>query len=107
MTVKKVSQVLNQAKESLKLLETLEKETLAKARTLVKLPIPKNTKNLTNDKILASLKKLGLATRAEVDVLRARVDKLEAAFATASEQRAKKTSTKNAAQPSAETIPHS
>jgi polyhydroxyalkanoate synthesis regulator phasin len=67
----KVSQVLNQAKDSLKLLETLEKEALAKARSFVKLPNP-------DDRILAGLRKLGVATQAEVEELKVRVEELEA-----------------------------
>jgi polyhydroxyalkanoate synthesis regulator phasin len=73
-----ISQVINQAKESLKLLETLEKETLAKARSFVKLPNSEERLRATNDKILQGLRKLGVATQAEVDELRARVESLEA-----------------------------
>ncbi|OFZ18784.1 MAG: hypothetical protein A2X94_06190 [Bdellovibrionales bacterium GWB1_55_8] len=66
-----VNKVLSQAKESLKILEV--------ARTFVKLP--SNPKELTNEKILASLKKLGVATQEEVQSLRARVEELEATVA--------------------------
>lgn len=75
--VSKVSRVLSQARESLKLLETLEKETLAKARTFVRNPIPVSRKRLTNDKIIASLKSLGMATRTEVEQLERKVEALE------------------------------
>ena len=68
MAVKKrVNKVINQAKEqakqSLKILETLEKETLAKAKEFVKIPIPSDPKKMTNDEILASLRKIGLAPK--------------------------------------------
>jgi hypothetical protein len=76
-TKSKVSQVWNQARESLKLLETLEKETFAKARTFVKNPLPANRKRLTNEKILASLQTLGVASRAEIKALEAKVDLLQ------------------------------
>lgn len=75
--VSKVSRVFTQARESLKLLETLEKETLAKARTFVRNPIHVSRKKLTNDKIAASLKSLGVATRAEVEQLERKVEALQ------------------------------
>ncbi len=78
----RVSLVINQARESLKLLETLEKETLAKARTFVRNPIPANRKRLTNEKILSSLRSLGVATRSEVQVLDQRLQNIEAELAT-------------------------
>jgi polyhydroxyalkanoate synthesis regulator phasin len=83
---KRVNKVIDQAKQSLKILEALEKETLAKAKSFVKIPIYGDPKKMTNDKILASLKKLGLATQAEVDSLRLRVEKLEAQLALHSEE---------------------
>ncbi len=52
----KVSRVWSQARESLRLLETLEKETLARARTFVRNPLPRNRRRTTNDKILASVR---------------------------------------------------
>jgi polyhydroxyalkanoate synthesis regulator phasin len=76
-TKNKVSQVLHQARESLKILETLEKETLAKARTFVRNPLAMDRKRLTNEKILASLKSLGVASQSEVDELQAKVEHLE------------------------------
>jgi hypothetical protein len=79
-TKEKVAQVFNQAKESLKILETLEKETLAKARSFVKIPTSAERRRLTNDRILNSLKKLGVATRSEVDTLEERIQKLESAL---------------------------
>lgn len=76
---KRVGKVIDQAKQSLKILEMLEKETLSKAKDFVK--VTGDPKKLTNDKILASLRKLGVPTQAEVDALRARVEKLEAQLA--------------------------
>jgi polyhydroxyalkanoate synthesis regulator phasin len=81
---KRVGKVIKQAKQSLKILETLEKETMKKAKTFASLAstIPSSSsdaaKKMTNDKILSSLKKLGVPTQAEVDSLRARIEKLEA-----------------------------
>lgn len=90
MAVKKqvnkvIDQAKHQAKQSLKILETLEKETLAKAKDFIKIPISGDPKKMTNEKILLSLKKLGVATQAEVESLRMRVEKLEAQLALRSE----------------------
>ncbi len=74
----RVAQVLHQAKESLKILETLEKETLARARNFVKFPSASDRQKMTNAKILASLKKLGVATQGDLEGLQARVHQLEA-----------------------------
>ena len=87
MAVKKrVDKVLSQAKQSLKLLESIEKGTLAKAKDFVKIPIAGDPKKMTNEKILLSLKKLGVATQSEVDALRLRVEKLEAQLALQNER---------------------
>jgi branched-subunit amino acid aminotransferase/4-amino-4-deoxychorismate lyase len=108
--VSKVSRVLTQARESLKLLETLEKETLAKARTFVRNPIKvdRNTERLA-----ASLKSLGFATRAEVERLEGRIEELQAEVtglreAMASSQSSKKGANKATATrpPSAEAFPN-
>jgi polyhydroxyalkanoate synthesis regulator phasin len=80
-TKEKMTQVFNQAKESLKLFENFEKETIAKAKTFVKIPISGNPKTITNDKILASLKKIGVSTQSELDSLRLRIEKLEGEIA--------------------------
>jgi hypothetical protein len=82
---KRVNKVIDQARQSLKILETLEKETLAKAKSFIKIPIYGDSKKMTNDKILASLKKLGVASQSEIDSLRLRVEKLEAQIALAAE----------------------
>ncbi len=78
-TKEKVGRAIAQAKESLKLLEVLEKEAVAKARSFVRLPVDR--KKLTSERVLASLKKLGVATRDELTALQSRVEKLEAELA--------------------------
>jgi polyhydroxyalkanoate synthesis regulator phasin len=76
---KSVGKVINQAKQSLKILEALEKETFKKAKTFASaIPTSDDAKKLTNDKIISSLRKLGVPTQSEVDALRARIEKLEA-----------------------------
>jgi|GEM_PF-1824861 len=80
-TKAKMTEVINQAKASLKVLENFEKETLAKAKTFVKIPITGNPKTLTNDKILASLKKVGVSTQDDLESLRLRIEKLEGEIA--------------------------
>jgi hypothetical protein len=78
---RQMSRMLTQARESLRLLETLEKETLAKARTFVRNPLrvsrPSLSASLRNDKIAASLRSLGVASRAEVEKLERRIAQLE------------------------------
>jgi polyhydroxyalkanoate synthesis regulator phasin len=78
---KVIDQARNQAIESFKLLEALEKEAVSKAKTLVSLPNSAARKKLTNDRILRSLKKLGVATQSEVSTLEARITKLESLLA--------------------------
>ncbi|MCM2324162.1 MAG: hypothetical protein NDJ90_12955 [Oligoflexia bacterium] len=75
-TKDKVGEVISQAKASLKILEMLEKETLAKAKGFVKNPA--NAKQLTNEKFLGGLKKIGVASERDIQALRARVEQLEA-----------------------------
>lgn len=81
-TKAKMTEVFNQAKASLKVLENFEKETLAKAKTFVKIPVSRNSKTLTtNEKILASLKKVGVSTQDDLASLRLRIEKLEGELA--------------------------
>lgn len=80
-----VTKVLSQAKESLKVLEALEKEALAQIKNF-KIPSAAERKRLTNETILASLKKIGVATQTEVDELRSRIESLEAQIATGKTQ---------------------
>jgi hypothetical protein len=75
-SVSKVSKMFQQARESLKLLETLEKETLAKAKLFVRKPLRFDRRKQTNDRILSSLKGIGVATRAEVEALELKVEQL-------------------------------
>lgn len=76
-TKEQVSKVFDQARKSLHVLRTLEKETLEKARTFVRIPSAAERKQLTQERILASLKKLGVATQSEVDALQVKVKHLE------------------------------
>ena len=110
--VSKVSRVLSQARESLKLLETLEKETLAKAKTFVRNPMRLSGKRLTNDKITATLKSLGVATRGEIleleqkiEEMRNELDEIHKSLAqTGALKRASKPASRPA--PSAESFPN-
>jgi hypothetical protein len=70
-----VLKILNQAKDSLKVLQTLEKETMAKARTFVP-----EQRRLTNEKILTGLKRMGVATQDEVQALSSKIKSLESAM---------------------------
>lgn len=73
----KITQILSQARESLRILRILENETLLKAKRLVKLPKATERKKLKNDRILSSLKKVGVATRADLLELYEKVQMLE------------------------------
>lgn len=59
--------IMNQAKESLKMVETFASQ----------IPALKTGKEATNQKILASLKSLGLVSREELEALEDRVKSLE------------------------------
>jgi hypothetical protein len=76
MSKEKLDKIVSQAKDSLKILEALQKEGVARARSMMHLPSKDLAKQLTNEKIVASLKKLGLATRSEVRDLEKRVEEL-------------------------------
>lgn len=67
----KVADVFEQAPARLK-------ETLSLARALLNDRLPKDSMEQTNQKIMASLRKLGVATRAEVEALEERIETLEA-----------------------------
>jgi hypothetical protein len=79
-TKRKVSNAIQQAKESLKILETLERESFAKIRSLFKIPTPEERKRITNERILASLRRIGVATQSDLDRLNAKVERLEFAL---------------------------
>ena len=80
-TKAKMTEVFNQAKASLRVFENFEKETLAKAKTFVKIPIAGNPKTITNETILASLRKMGVCTQRDLEPLRLRIEKLEGEIA--------------------------
>jgi polyhydroxyalkanoate synthesis regulator phasin len=110
--VSKVSRVLNQARESLKLLETLEKETLTKARNFVRNPIKLNRKPKSEqkieqkqDKIAATLKSLGVVTRSELDQLVRKVDSLQSELAEIHALLAQNGGIKRAAKPAPRSVP--
>jgi uncharacterized small protein (DUF1192 family) len=84
----KVSQALNQARESLKLLEILEKETLAKAKTLVKNPL--------KSKRVKPVEAPALVTLEEFNLLKNRVAELEAQVETLKSAKATKSAGKSA-----------
>lgn len=73
-----VLKAFSQAKDSLKLLEALEKEAVAKAKNYVKIPNAEETVKQANEILVSSLSKAGLATTAEVAALEARIAALEA-----------------------------
>jgi len=100
-TQNKFSQLVQQAKDSLKVLEMLEKEAVAKAREFVKIPNGADRMKMTNDKILSSLKKLGLATREEVQTLEAKIEKLEHDLTLAKKSKSKEKDTTHTAEKSA------
>lgn len=75
-TKEKVGEVIRQAKASLKILEVLEKEAVAKARGFI--PSAARGRRLTHSGIASSLKKMGVASLSEVQDLRTRVERLEA-----------------------------
>ncbi len=67
----KVSDMFEQA-------PTRFKETLELARALLNDRLPKDPMDQANQKILATLRKLGVATQAEVQALEERLETLEA-----------------------------
>lgn len=75
-TKETLDKVLAQAKDSVKVLEALQKEGLARARSMMQMPSAELARQLTNEKVVASLKKLGLATRSEVRELEKKVEEL-------------------------------
>jgi len=65
--MKNFRKTIQQAQDSLKILETLEKEVVSRAKAFSKLP--KRFPIAADEKILASLKALGLVTQAEFTAL--------------------------------------
>ncbi|MGK5089110.1 hypothetical protein WDW86_16255 [Bdellovibrionota bacterium FG-2] len=73
-----ITKRIEKTKESLiKLLEMLEQETVARAQKFVKNAIPKDRGKLADEKILAGLKKLGVASQSEIKAIKDRLDKIE------------------------------
>jgi polyhydroxyalkanoate synthesis regulator phasin len=86
-----LDQVIDQAKGSA--FETWQAAKKFVNLKSVKLPpeLTRNRRELTDKRILSSLKKLGLATKAEVRLLESRIEKLEAQLK--GQVKAKKSST--------------
>lgn len=80
MILKKTIELIQQTKESLKILSIFEKETVAKVGNYIKIPNAAERKRLTNQRILSSLQKIGVATHEEVEVLEAKIARLEIAL---------------------------
>lgn len=72
----KIDQLLEQAKESVKVLESLQKEGVNRVRSILQGSSKDLAQKIANEKVVASLKKIGLATRAEVRELEKRVEDL-------------------------------
>ena len=65
------------SKQASKLFDIFDHATLEKLRIWTRIPNAEERKRLTNERIMASLKKVGVAPQSEVDDLRAKVEKLE------------------------------
>ncbi len=72
----RVDKVLGQAKDSLRVLESLQKEGLALAKSFIETPVASRTKKFTNEKIAKNLGKIGIATREEVRALEKKIENL-------------------------------
>ncbi len=83
--------VFDQAKRSL---ATIEKQTVAKARTFVKIPSALERRQMTRDRILSSLQKLGVATQSELSELHSKIRKLENELHTSKKKSSGKSKTK-------------
>lgn len=76
-TKEKLDKVMAQAKESMKVLETLQKEGMSRAKSILEqVPAKDLAQKVANERVVAGLKKLGLATRSEVRELEKRVEEL-------------------------------
>lgn len=65
--------LLAQAKESVQVLEALQKEGMARAKEYIN---TEKASQVANDRLVSTLKKLGLATRSEVRDLEKKVEEL-------------------------------
>ncbi len=79
---KKLDKFVGQAKDSLKVLESLQKEGMSMAKHLVELPVADKTKKFANEKIVKNLHKIGLATTDEIKELDKRLQELSAELKT-------------------------
>lgn len=93
----KVEQILAQAKESVKVLEALQQEGMNRVRAMLDVPAKNAAQKLANEKLVSSLKKVGLATRSEVRELEKRVEELASELRTQINQisKAQRKSTKS------------
>ena len=71
-----LDKVLSQAKASVKVIESLQKEGIDRAKNYIHIPSKEARRRFADEKILAGLKKLGLATREEVQELNDRLEDL-------------------------------
>lgn len=81
-TKQRVDRLIAQAKDSMKVLDALQKEGVARARALLHVPSKDLAQKLTNEKVVASLRKIGLASRSEVRELEKKVEELAAELRT-------------------------
>ena len=72
----RVDKILGQAKDSLRVLDSLQKEGISLARSFIEIPVASRTRKFTNDKIVKNLGKIGLATREEVRALEKKIENL-------------------------------
>lgn len=71
-TKETIEKIVAQAKESVKVLEALQKEGMARAKSMVHIP----TKDEATEKFIGALKKMGLATRDDVRALERKIEEL-------------------------------
>jgi hypothetical protein len=79
----KVKRVISHARESLKLFETIEQRAIGRAKRLIKVSlVPRSVRvrRKQDEKLMTELKSLGLATAQDLQELKERVRRLEAAL---------------------------
>ncbi|HRK02070.1 MAG TPA: phasin family protein [Oligoflexia bacterium] len=86
-TKETLDKILGQAKESVKVLELLQHEAVSRAKSVVA--------NLPNEKIAEAFRKMGFATRAEVEALEQKVETLAEEVATLTSKLQQKKSPKD------------
>ncbi|MBI2607096.1 MAG: hypothetical protein HYW49_13560 [Deltaproteobacteria bacterium] len=72
----RVDKILGQAKDSLRVLDSLQKEGISLAKSFIEIPVASRTKKFTDEKIVKNLGKIGLATREEVRALEKKIENL-------------------------------